>query len=106
MGGLTWGFTSTVLSVLKGQGAKAYHKHRVQNMTDDHKATRVEFCEHLLRSYGANPRTGARWYCLINTDFSAKLRCNPTKNSKNDVVWSRCREEDGDMLEMSFWYYF
>ena len=34
--------TYTVRNVLKGHGEKAYHKYRVQNMTDDHKATRVK----------------------------------------------------------------
>ena len=97
--GLTGVSYVTVRNVLKGSGAKAYHKYRVQKMTDDHKAKRVEFCEHLLTSYGANPRPGTRWYRLINTDFSAKIRCHPTRNSKNDVVWSRSRDEAGDMLE-------
>ena len=33
------------------------------------------------------------------TDFSAKIRVNPTRNSKNDVVWSHSRDEAGDKLE-------
>ena len=58
MAGMTRVCPSTVRNVLKGSGAKAYNKYRVQSMTDDHKARRVEFCEHLLTSYGANPCKG------------------------------------------------
>ena len=38
-----------------------------------------------------------RWYRLINTDFSAKIRCFRAKNSKNNVVWSRSWNEAAEI---------
>ena len=35
---------------------------------------------------------------LINTDLSAKIKVNPARNGKNDVVWSTSRPEAGDIL--------
>ena len=101
MAGLTGVTPSTVRNILKGEGAKAYHKYRVQSMTDDHKGSKVEFLEYRLGSYGASPCAGTRWYHLKNSDFSAKFRCHRTINSKNDVVQSRNRNEAGDKLEQA-----
>ena len=36
---------------------------------------------------------------LINTDFSAKIKTNPSQNTKNDVVWATGRDQAGDKLE-------
>ena len=68
-------------------------------MTDVHKVRRVQFCQYLLQNWAKKPNEGSTWFRLINTDFSAKICVNPTRNSKNDVVWSHSRDEAGDKLE-------
>ena len=74
-GGIDKGPSFYSNNILIGEGAEAYHKYRVQNISDDHKERRAEFCEYLLGSYGVNPPAETRWYRLINTEFSAKFIC-------------------------------
>ena len=88
----------TVRNVLRKHGAKAYHKYKTQKMTEDHKARRVEFSEWMIKHYGSN-RNGRNLRSLINTDFSAKIKTNPSRNTKNDVVWATGRDQAGDKLE-------
>ena len=97
--GLTGVSKSTVSNILHEDGCKAYKKYRTQKMTDVHKVRRVQFCQYLLQNWAKKPNEGSTWFRLINTDFSAKIRVNPTRNSKNDVVWSHSRDEAGDKLE-------
>ena len=41
----------------------------------------------MIKHYGSN-RNGRNLRSLINTDFSAKIKTNPSRNTKNDVVWA------------------
>ena len=59
----------------------------------------MESAKKLLRKYGKEVRPGRQWARVVNTDFSAKIKLNPTHNTKNDIVWSTSREEAGDLLE-------
>ena len=77
----------TVCRVLKKAGAKPYHKYKTQKLTENHKVRRVGFAKWMLLKFGST-RPGRNLRHLINTDFSAKLRVNPSRNSKNDVVWA------------------
>jgi hypothetical protein len=89
----------TVSNVLKEAKLKPYHKYRVQNISDSHQAKRVRFSKYLLRRFGKKVTPESKWAKLINTDFSAKIKINGVRNSKNDVVWSGSRMEAGDLLE-------
>ena len=80
--GLTGVSKSTVSNILHEDGCKAYKKYRTQKMTDFHKVRRVQFCQYLLQNWAKKPNEGSTWFRLINTDFSAKIRVNPTQNSK------------------------
>ena len=77
----------TVCRVLKKAGAKPYHKYKTQKLTENHKVRRVGFAKWMLLKFGST-RPGRNLRHLINTDFSAKIRVNPSRNSKNDVVWA------------------
>ena len=89
----------TVCRVLKRAGAKPYHKYRTQKLTENHKQRRVGFAKWMLLNFGST-RSGHNLRTLINTDFSAKIRVNPSRNSKNDVVWTTSRNGPaGDLLE-------
>ena len=50
----------TVRKILNKSAARPYHKYRGQNMTDQHKEKRVQFCQYLIDQYGTNPRPGTR----------------------------------------------
>ena len=89
----------TAKRILKKAGCKAYHKYKTQKLSELHKINRVSSAEKLLRQYGAQYRAGRSWSKLINTDFSAKIKVSPTRNSKNDIVWSTSRGDAGDLLE-------
>ena len=89
----------TAKRILKKAGCKAYHKYKTQKLSGLHKINRVSSAEKLLRQYGAQYRAGRSWSKLINTDFSAKIKVSPTRNSKNDIVWSTSRGDAGDLLE-------
>lgn len=91
----------TVANVLHRTGHKAYHKYRTQKLTDLHKENRVASAQALLNLYGQQFRNDRSWAKLINTDFSAKIKISPTRNSKNDVVWAQSRDGAGDSLESS-----
>ena len=88
----------TVQRVLKKAGAKAYHKYKTQKLNENHKIRRVEFAKWMLRNFGST-RAGKPLRYLVNTDFSAKIKVNPTRNTKNDVVWAILRSAAGDTLE-------
>ena len=88
----------TVANVMKKSGAKPYHKYRAHKLSQAHKERRVTFSKWMLKNFGS-PRAGRNLGLLINTDFSAKIRVNPTRNSKNDVVWATSRGAAGDILE-------
>ena len=74
----------TVCRVLKKAGAKPYHKYKTQKLTENHKVRRVGFAKWMLLKFGST-RPGRNLRHLINTDFSAKIRVNPSRNSKNNV---------------------
>ena len=77
----------TVCRVLKKAGAKPYHKYKTQKLTENHKVRRVGFAKWMLLKFGST-RPCRNLRHLINTDFSAKIRVNPSRNSKNNVVWA------------------
>ena len=54
-------------------GYKAYHKYKVQKMSDEHKERRVECARMFLSVYGRRLRNDRKWEKIINTDFSAKI---------------------------------
>ena len=85
--------------ILKKAGCKAYHKYKTQKLSEQHDINRVSSAEKLLQRYVAQYRAGRSWSKLINTDFSAKIKVSPTRNSKNDVVQSTSRKDAGDLLE-------
>ena len=89
---------NTVKNVLKKNNAKAYHKYKTQKLSDDHKIRRVEFSKWMLKNFGC-ARSNKPLGRLINTDFSAKIKINPTRNSKNDVIWAQSRDAAGDKLD-------
>ena len=89
---------NTVRNTLKVAGAKAYHKYKTQKLTDDHKVRRVQFSDWMLKKFGC-ARSNQPLGFIINTDFSAKIKINSTRNSKNDVVWAMSREAAGDKFE-------
>ena len=53
-------------------GYKAYHKNRLQKMSDQHKERRVECARMFISVYGRRVRNDRKWRKIINTDFSAK----------------------------------
>lgn len=88
----------TVQRVLRKNGAKPYHKYKTQKLTDQHKARRAVFANWMLKNFGS-ARSNQNLGFLINTDFSAKIKINPSRNSKNDVVWALSRDAASDKLE-------
>ena len=90
---------TSVVRIMKKYGYKAYHKYKVQKMSDEHKERRVECARMFLSVYGRRVRNDRKWGKIINTDFSAKITTFATRNSKNDVIWSLSRESAGDMLD-------
>ena len=89
----------SVVNIMKRSGFKAYHKYKVQKISDDQKEKRVVCAKTFLRYYGSSVRAGRRWSRLVNTDFSAKISISATRNSKNDVVWSDSRHSASELLE-------
>ena len=89
----------SVKNILNKAGCKPYHKYKTQKMSDQHKINWVSSAQKLLRRYGSQYRAGRSWSRLVNTDFSAKIKTCPTRNSKNDIIWSTSREAAGDLLE-------
>ena len=85
--------------MLKKLGAKAYHKRKVQRMTDEHKKGRVKFAIWALKHYGKEVKGRSPWMYLVNSDFSAFIRTHGTVNTKNDIIWSTSRDDAGDLLE-------
>jgi len=71
---------------MKKYGYKAYHKYKVQKMSDEHKERRVECATMFLSVYGRRVRNDRKWEKIINTDFSAKITTFATRNSKNYVI--------------------
>ena len=61
---------------------------RSQKLTQTHKDARVVCAQYLRKKYGVRP-TGKNygWDKIINTDFSAPLRCRRRLNSQNDGLW-------------------
>ena len=87
----------TVWRTIKKESATAYHRRKVQAMRPDHFIKRVAFAKWALQEYTVNENS--IWGRLINTDFSAMVKKNGNLNTKNHVVWSRSKEEAGDLLE-------
>lgn len=83
---------------MKRNGCKPYHKYRTQKLLDNHKWNRVQSAKAILKKYGKEYREGRSWARLVNTDFSAKIKITPSRNSKNDVVWALSRGAGGDTL--------
>lgn len=75
---------------MKKAGAKPYHKYKTQKLTN-HKVRRVGFAKWMLLKFGST-RPGRNLRHLINTEFSAKIRVNPSRNSKNENVWGIVKE--------------
>ena len=88
---------SSARRILHQSNATPYHKYKTQKLGENHKARRVEFSKWMLKHFGCE-RSNKPLGRLINTDFSAKIKVNPARNSKNDVVWSTSRSEAGDIL--------
>ena len=88
----------TVSNIMKHNGYKSYHRWRTQKLSDTHKVNRVRSAKALLQKYGKHYRDGRSWSKVVNTDFSAKIKISPSRNSKNDVVWALNREDGGDLL--------
>ena len=89
---------TSVRNIMKSCNAKAYHKCKEQKMTDKHKASRVKFSKELLGLWGDKITGFSKFKRLINTDFSAKIKLHPSRNSKNDIVWSGSRESASSLL--------
>lgn len=89
----------TVINYLKKSGAKAYHRRKVQAMSEEHKEKRVQFARWALEEYGQVVNGNTTWGRLINTDFSAMVKKNGNLNTKNDIIWSKSMEDAGDLLE-------
>jgi len=83
---------------MKRNGCKPYHKYRTQKLLDNHKRNRVQSAKAILKKYGKEYREVSSWARLVNTDFSAKIKITPSRNSKNDVVWALSRGAGGDTL--------
>jgi len=66
---------TSVVRIMKKYGYKAYayHKYKVQKMSDEHKKRRVECARMFLSVYGRRVRNDRKWGKIINTDFSAKI---------------------------------
>ena len=63
---------TSVVRVMKKYGYKAYHKNRLQKMSDEHKERRVECARMFISVYGRRVRNDRKWRKIIKTDFSAK----------------------------------
>ena len=87
----------TVSNVLKRDGAKPYHRRRVQAMKPEHMVRRVQFATWTLAEYGQITNGNSICGRLVNTDFSAMVRLNGTLNTKNNIIWSHSIQEAGDM---------
>ena len=92
---------STVHSYLRKSGAKPYHRRKVQAMKPEHKEMRVKFAKWALKQYGVVVNGNTTWGKLVNTDFSAMVKKSGSLNTKNDIIWSRSREEAGELLEFA-----
>jgi len=64
---------TSVVRIMKKYGYKAYHKYKVQKMSDEHKERRVECARMFLSVYGRRVRNDRKWGKIINTDFSVKI---------------------------------
>lgn len=91
----------TVGNLLHKMKLKPYHKYKTQKLSPTHKEARVKSAKKLLEMYGRDVRPGRRWARIVNTDFSAKIKLTPTRNSKNDIIWSTSRSNAGDLLVSS-----
>ena len=89
---------NTVRNVLKKQGAKPLHRYKTQKINQSHMERRVNFSTWMLKNFKC-VRSNTNLGFLVNTDFSAKIRIHPSRNSKNDIVWTMSRNEAGDVLE-------
>ena len=96
---ISYGSVSNILH--KKIGVKAYHKYRVQKMSKEHKAKRIAFAHYWLKNYGDAVTQYSILSRLVNSDFSAYIRISGTHNSKNNVIWSKSRENGGELLEMT-----
>ena len=91
---------STVGNIMKKQGAKAYHKRKVQKMTPLHMEKRVKFARWALQQYGTGLGPRCVWRRLLNSDFSAFVKIEQGNlNTKNDIIWSHSIQEVGDLLD-------
>ena len=77
---------STVKNYLKKCGARAYHRRKVQAMSEEQKVKRVQFARWALEEYGQVVNGNTTWGRLINTDFSAMVKKNGNLNTKNDII--------------------
>ena len=86
----------TVKNVLDTSGAKPYHKYKTQKLYIRSREWR--FQNGCSKHFGCT-KSQHKLRFLVNTDFSAKIKTNPTRNTKNDVVWATSRDAVGDKLE-------
>ena len=60
---------TSVVRIMKKYGYKAYHKYKVQKMSDEHKERRVECARMFLSVYGRRVRNDRKWGKIINTEY-------------------------------------
>ena len=89
----------SVVNIMKRENCKAYHKYKVQKLTEVHKEKRLTFAREMLSKWGLTVKADRKWGRLVNSDFSAKIRISSATNTKNDIVWSSSRSDAGDLLE-------
>ena len=90
---------NTVNRYLWKSGAKPYHRRKVQVMKPEHRKKRVHFGRWALQEFGTDVNGNTVWRGLVNTDFSAMVKKNDSLNTKNDVVWSKSKDDAGELLD-------
>jgi hypothetical protein len=67
---------------------------RSQKINDTQRHERVKSAKKLLRKFGNKPtRSTSKWKRLINSDFSGRINLIQKHNSKNDVIWSKSKQQ-------------
>ena len=90
---LSFGTVRTI--IIEDLNKKFVRYRRTQRLTTKHKEDRVKCARYLRKKYGVKPKSkNYGWDKVINTDFSAPVRCRRKLNPQNDGVWV---DKDMDM---------
>jgi len=75
-------------------GLRPFRRYKQQKLKDVHKIKRLKTAKLWVKKFGIKPTTQRYIFSkMINTDFSAYIRCVRSHNSKNDVVYGQTRDE-------------